>query len=64
MGLIIDGRKVSLEARNESFYIQDLEKNLGDLNVIELGYEVLPELEKLLEKLKETERYKEWLLIM
>jgi len=61
MGFIIDRKKVSIEIRKESFYIQDLESNLEGLEIIELDYEAIPELESLLNELKENERYKLWL---
>ena len=60
MGFIIEGKKIHVEARKESFYISKNKLKHELLDIIELGYDEMEEAEKLIKEVKKTIRYLEW----
>lgn len=60
MGFIIEGKGIHVELRRESFYIakSQIQHQLFDL--IELGYDNLLELERLVKEVKGSHRFRDW----
>lgn len=60
MGFIIEGKKLHVEVRNESFYIAINKLKHELLDIIEISYNNFEEVKELINAVEDSARYKSW----